>query len=117
MKKRLAILAATAAMAAAMMAVAGPAMAKDVSQEFEQEAESGDVDQSFKVSGGGDNSNQSAGVQGVSNTGSLQSAFGITQFDSEIDEFEIDDFGSDIDLSSEFWLESDQEINQSAASG
>ncbi|HEX8258995.1 MAG TPA: hypothetical protein VF558_01745, partial [Rubrobacteraceae bacterium] len=36
-----------------------------VTQDFEQEAESGDVDQSFDVSGTGDNSNQTVGIQGV----------------------------------------------------
>src|SRR5215212_8033477 len=37
----------------------------ELSQETEQEAESGDVDQSFDVSQTGDNSNQCASVQGV----------------------------------------------------
>ena len=40
--------------------------------DFEQEAESGDVDQSFDVSGTGDNSNQTVGTQGVANTGNAQ---------------------------------------------
>src|SRR5918998_2904110 len=38
-----------------------------VSQSFEQQAESGDVNQSFNVSNTGDNSNQCAGIQGVAN--------------------------------------------------
>jgi hypothetical protein len=41
----------------------------------EQEAESGDVDQTFDVSGTGDNSNQTVGIQGVANTGNAQNAF------------------------------------------
>src|ERR671917_290464 len=47
------------------------------SQETEQEAESGDVDQSFDVSQTGDNSNQTAGIQGVANTGNAQNQIGV----------------------------------------
>ncbi len=88
-----------------------------VSQEFEQDAESGDVDQSFDVSGNGDNSNQSVGVQGVSNTGNVQDAFGFTQVDSEIEDFEIEDSGSDLDVGGELDLDSDQSVDQAAAAG
>ena len=45
--------------------------------DFEQEAESGDVDQSFDVSQTGDNSNQTAGIQGVANTGNAQNQIGV----------------------------------------
>ena len=79
--------------------------------DFEQEAESGDVDQSFYVSGTGDNSNQSVAIQGVANTGNAQNQIGITQFDgnndfnnedefcNEFDEFceELEDFCEDFD--------------------
>src|SRR5215211_1664845 len=41
-------------------------------QTSDQQAESGDVDQSFLVTGGGANSNQCVGVQGVANTGNAQ---------------------------------------------
>jgi hypothetical protein len=40
-----------------------------ISQDFDQEADSGDVDQSFEVFSDGDNSNQSMGIQGATNTG------------------------------------------------
>src|SRR5829696_8771825 len=43
-----------------------------VSQESEQEAESGELNQSFNVSQTGDNSTQCAGIQGVGNTGNAQ---------------------------------------------
>jgi hypothetical protein len=56
-----------------------------VNQDFDQDADSGDVDQSFDVSGGGDNSNQCVGIQGVANTGNAQNQIGITQFDSDED--------------------------------
>jgi hypothetical protein len=88
-----------------------------ISQDFDQEADSGDVDQPFEVSSAGDNSNQSAGIQGVTNTGNAQSQFGFTQFDSGIDDFEFEDGGADIDVSPEFDLESDQSVDQAAAAG
>jgi hypothetical protein len=88
-----------------------------ISQDFYQEADSGDVDQSFEVSSDGDNSNQSVGIQGVTNTGNAQSQFGFTQFDSEIDDFELEDGGAAIDVSPEFDLESDQSVDQAAAAG
>jgi len=88
-----------------------------ISQDFDQEADSGDVDQSFEVSSEGANSNQSVGIQGVTNTGNAQSQFGFTQFDSEIDDFEFEDGGADIDVSPEFDLESDQSVDQAATAG
>src|ERR671914_3146663 len=48
-----------------------------LNQDVEQEAESGDIDQSFDVSGTGDNSNQTAGIQGVANTGNAQNQIGV----------------------------------------
>ena len=88
-----------------------------ISQDFDQEADSGDVDQSFEVSSDGDNSNQSVGTQGVTNTGNAQSQFGFTQFDSEVDDFEFEHGGADIDVSPEFDLESDQSVDQAATAG
>ena len=64
--------------------------------DVEQEAESGDVDQTFEVSGPGDNSNQTVGIQGVANTGNAQNAIGIGDdfddgfFDDEDDCFSFD---------------------------
>ena len=83
--------------------------------DFEQEAESGDVDQSFDVSPTGDNSNQSANIQGVANTGNAQNQIGATQIGSDADDLEFDDVGSDIDVSPSNSFESNQRVNQSAA--
>ena len=55
----------------------------DFFDDGEQEAESGDVDQTFIVSGPGDNSNQTVGIQGVANTGNAQNAFGFCDFDGD----------------------------------
>ncbi len=82
--------------------------------DFEQESESGDVDQSFEVVGTGNNSNQSANIQGVANTGNAQNQIGVTQIGSDADDFEFDDVGSDIDVSPDSSFESNQRVNQSA---
>jgi hypothetical protein len=63
------------------------------SQSNEQEADSGDVDQSFEVSGGGDNSNQTVGLQGVANTGNAQNQFNFTDFGNfDRNDFDRNDF-------------------------
>jgi hypothetical protein len=73
------------------------------------------VDQSFYVSGTGDNSNQTAGTQGVANTGNAQNQIGITQFGSDADDFEFDDVGSSIEVSPTNTTSSDQQVNQAAS--
>jgi len=87
----------------------------ETDQEFEQEAESGDVDQSFDVSGTGDNSNQTVGTQGVANTGNAQNQIGVFQIGSEADDFEFDEVGSSIVASPTNTTSSDQEVNQAAS--
>ncbi len=77
------------------LAVAIPALAQ-VSQEGEQETESGDVDQSFEVTSEGDNSNQCANVQGTAQTGNSQNQIDLLQYVSEADDFEFDEVGSTI---------------------
>jgi hypothetical protein len=86
-----------------------------VTQEFDQEAESGDVDQSFTVTGSGDSSNQSAAVQGTANTGNAQNQIGVFQIGSEADDFELDEVGSSIEVSPTTTTSSDQEVDQAAS--
>src|ERR687898_3676405 len=79
-----------------LMFAAAPAMALDrddrnnnhrsVSPEVQQEADSGDVDQSFEVSGTGDNSNQTVGIQGTANTGNAQNTISVFDGDDVFDE-------------------------------
>ena len=89
-----------------------------VSQSFEQEAQSGDVNQSFNVSGGGDNSNQCVGIQGVANTGNAQNQIGVIQYGSEADDFSFEDSGASITVSPNSFTSCDQRVNQAAtASG
>jgi hypothetical protein len=76
----------------------------DLSQDVEQDAESGDIDQSFDVSQTGDNSNQCVGVQGVDNTGNAQNVTDVTQLGAQEDDLNdfdrdrfFDDFGFFLD--------------------
>ena len=86
-----------------------------VGQSFEQQAESGDVNQSFNVSNTGDNSNQCAGIQGVANTGNAQNQVGVIQYGSEADDFEFEDVGSTITVSPSSSTSCDQRVNQAAS--
>jgi hypothetical protein len=86
-----------------------------IGQDFDQEAESGDVNQSFDVSNTGDNSNQCAGIQGVANTGNAQNQTGVLQYGSTADDFEFDDSGSSIEVSPENSTTCDQQVNQAAS--
>jgi hypothetical protein len=95
----------------------GNNVAPALSQEFEQEADSGDIDQSFNVTGGGDNSNQTVGLQGVGNTGNAQNQIGIAQLGLDADNFEFDDVGSSIEVSPTNTTLSDQQVNQAAVAG
>jgi hypothetical protein len=85
-----------------------------VSQEFDQEAQSGDVSQSFNVSNTGDNSNQCANVQGVANTGNAQNQIGLVQYGSDADDFSFEDSGSTITVSPNSATRCDQAVNQAA---
>ncbi len=121
-----------AAMLTMTLVAALPALAIELDQENEQESGSGEVDQTFEVSGGGDNSNQCAGVQGVANTGNAQNQLGVTQVDDDFffdddnrdrdgngdTDFEFEDVGSTIEVSPESTTTCDQQVNQAAtASG
>ena len=142
MKRIQLVVATLAIVVTALAAFGGPAMADDWAWnddngfffggdgfgDFAQEAQSGDVGQSFNVSVTGDNSNQNVGGQGVANTGNSQNHIGATQFGdgfSDFDrdlffrdfdgDFEFDDVGSSIEVSPTNTTSSDQEINQAAS--
>src|SRR5919112_292505 len=90
----------------------------ELDQDVEQEAESGDIDQSFTVTSEGDNSNQCAGIQGVANTGNAQNQTNLIQYGSDADDFEFDEVGSTITVSPSNSTTCDQQVNQAAtASG
>lgn len=87
----------------------------ELDQDVEQEAESGDVDQSFDVSGTGDNSNQTVSTQGVANTGNAQNVIDVTQVGGDGDDLELDDVGSSIEVSPSSTTDSVQRVKQSAS--
>ena len=109
--KKLMLLAALLAM---LVVAAVPAIAQ-ISQDSEQEADSGDVDQSFTVTGGGDNSNQCVGIQGTANTGNAQNQLDLIQYGSEADDFEFDEVGADLSISPSSSTSCDQQVNQAAS--
>ncbi len=91
----------------------------EISQEFEQEAESGDINQSFTVTGGGDNGSQCATVTGDVNVGNLQNTTGSLQFAFDIEEIEQEDIGGSLTINEdqEFTTTCTSEVNQAAAAG
>jgi hypothetical protein len=89
--------------------------ADGIDQDVEQEAESGDVDQSFEVTGTGDNSNQTVSTQGVANTGNAQNVIDVVQVGGDADDFEFDEVGSSITLSPSSTTDSVQRVDQAAS--
>ena len=106
-----------AALLAMLVVAAVPAIAQ-VGQEFEQESDSGEIEQEFSVTGGGDNGNSCVGVDGNANTGNLQNTTGFVQYDSFIEEFEQDEVGSNLTVGEgASTTECTQQVNQAAAAG
>src|SRR5215216_6036483 len=101
------------ALLAMLVLSAIPAVAQ-VSQENEQDAESGDLNQSSSVEQSGDNSVQCVGEQLVGNTGNAQSSTQILQYGSVADDVDLEDVGSSIDVSPSNSTECDGSVNQSA---
>jgi hypothetical protein len=86
-----------------------------ISQESDQTAQSGDLNQSFNVTGGGDNSNQCVGGQQVGNSGNAQNQIGVIQYGSEADDFSFEDSGASINVSPTNMTRCDQQVNQAAS--
>ena len=104
----------SAAMLAMVLVASAPALAQ-ATQEDEQEGESGEVDQSFDVSGGGSNGNQCAPIQGVGQSGNAQDVTDVIESDSDADDFEFEENGSSITSSPGNSTECVQEVNQAAS--
>jgi hypothetical protein len=111
--RKLMLLAALLAMA---VVAAVPAIAQ-VDQEGEQEADSGEVNQTFNVSSEGDNGNQCVGITGNANTGNAQNQIDLIQYASDADDFEFDDTGADLNVTGDSTTTCDQQVNQAAAAG
>jgi hypothetical protein len=108
--KKLMLLAALLAM---VVVAAVPAIAQ-IEQGNEQEAESGDSEQTFTVTGGGDNSNSCQGVQGINNTGNAVQNSGFLQYANPDGEIEIDDAGN-FAISPSSSTSCTQQVNQAAS--
>jgi hypothetical protein len=80
-------------------------------QESEQDVESGDAIQNINVTGGGDNSNQCAGVQGITNTGNATNNTGVLQFANNDAEVEVDD-SANFQISPSQTTTCTQQVNQ-----
>ncbi|CAA9443836.1 MAG: hypothetical protein AVDCRST_MAG28-777 [uncultured Rubrobacteraceae bacterium] len=105
-----------AALLAMLVVAAVPALAQ-VGQDFEQETESGDVEQSFTITSEGSNGNQCVNANGTVNTGNLQTQSGSIQYASDVEEFEQDEIGSDLSVNGSSEVTCDQQVNQAAAAG
>ena len=107
-----------AALLAMLVVAAVPAIAQ-VGNDFEQESASGEVEQSFTVTGEGSNGTQCVGVNGTSNTGNLQTQTGTIQYASDIEEIEQEEIGDALTINEDQVFETTctQEVNQAAAAG
>src|ERR671932_2839452 len=103
-----------AALLAMVVVAAVPAIAQ-VTQESEQEADSGDATQNFTVTGGGDNSNACQGVQGITNTGNATNQTSVLQYaNTDGGDVEVDDSGN-FEISPSQTTSCNQRVNQAAS--
>ena len=118
-----------ASMAMLLVAFAAPAMAQannpnwwnwndrfdddEISQDTDQDVESGASSQGIIISGGGDNSNQCIGLQPISNTGNSVNSTNLLQYDS-LGELEVEDSGN-FEISPEQVTTCEQQVNQAAS--
>ena len=105
-----------AALLAMVVVAAVPAIAQ-IQQANEQSPESGDSEQTFTVTGGGDNSNACQMVQGIDNTGNAVQNTSVLQYASP--GAGVGAGGGDFEISPEqnkaVPKVCDQQVNQSAA--
>src|SRR5919199_1329746 len=86
----------------------------EISQDNEQDVESGDSAQNINVTGSGDNSNACQGVQGISNTGNATNQTSVLQYANDNPDVEIDDSGN-FEISPTSTTTCDQRVNQAAS--
>ena len=113
-------------MAAMVLGLAIPALAGDtntgnaqntIGQEASQEAESGEVDQSFESTSTGDNSNVCLAPSFVTNTGNAQNQISLVQDGSTAGDFEFDEVSTDITIGGTNETTCNQQVNQAASAG
>ena len=103
------------AMLAMVLAVTAPIALAQGERETEQDVESGEVDQSFSVTGSS-NSSQCAPIQAAAQTGNTQDLVGVVNSARERGgDVTFEDGGSSVTMSPELATECIQEINQAAS--
>src|SRR3712207_1354198 len=103
------------AMLAIVLAVTAPIALAQGERETEQDVESGEVDQSFSVTGSS-NSSQCAPIQAAAQTGNTQDLVGVVNSARERGgDVTFEEGGSSVTLSPELATECIQEINQAAS--
>src|ERR671933_2214631 len=85
-----------------------------ISQQNEQDVQSGDASQNIDVSGGEDNSNQCVGVQGVTNTGNATNNTSVLQYGNNGAGVRVQDSGN-FTISPSQSTTCDQRVNQAAS--
>ncbi len=105
-----------AALLAMLVVAAVPAIAQ-VTNDFDQDSDSGEIDQGFTVTDEGSNGNQCASVEGNTNTGNLQGESSFIQYASTIEELEQEEIGSDLTITGTGSTTCTQDVNQAAAAG
>jgi LPXTG-motif cell wall-anchored protein len=107
-------LAATLAM---LLVAVAPAIAQ-VSQEGDQEGDSGEVGQLSTITSSGSSADQCAAILAAAQGGNSQNQTDLAQSDrSEADDFKLDHSGSKLAVNPEVAEECEQVINQAAAAG
>jgi hypothetical protein len=116
----------------AMLAVAAVPAIGQVSQDLNQDTNSGDVSQSFNVSNSGSNGNQCVGITGNANTGNAQNQIGVIQYGEGNggnghrnghrgrnggSSFDFQDSGANLTVTGTSTTTCDQQVNQAAAAG
>ena len=100
---------------AIVLAVTAPIALAQGERETEQDVESGEVDQSFSVTGSS-NSSQCAPIQAAAQTGNTQDLVGVVNSAREEGgDVTFEEGGSSVTLSPELATECIQEINQAAS--
>lgn len=100
---------------AIVLAVTAPIALAQGERETEQDVESGEVDQSFSVTGSS-NSSQCAPIQSAAQTGNTQDLIGVVNSARERGgDVTFEDGGSSVTLDPELATECIQEINQAAS--
>jgi hypothetical protein len=86
----------------------------EISQDNEQDTQSGATSQGIIIEGPGDNANQCIGLQPITNTGNATNQTGILQYANKGSDVGVDDAGN-LTISPSQTTTCDQKVNQAAS--